>query len=101
MNKFNTSIIISSTHLVCSGLLLGVILTSDKKEETISSGLELLKSVLPKNTFINKGPASGPDAVKIDDSLAEKTAIGECWQNLAYTIVYFSYSSANVDLVAR
>ncbi len=49
MDRFNMSIFILSTHSVCSGLSFGVILTSDEKEETISSGL-----FLPRNLSLIK-----------------------------------------------
>ena len=71
MDQFNTSVFILSTHSVSSGIQLGVILTLDEIEKTILCGLELLQSVIPKNAFFGKGPASGPDAVMIDDSTAE------------------------------
>ena len=54
MDRFNTSVFVLSTHSVASGIPLGVLLTSDEREETILNGLELLKSILPNDAFIWK-----------------------------------------------
>jgi len=55
LDRFNTSLFILSTSHAAGGLPLGVIMTSDEQEETIRQGLELLKEVLPKNSFYGRG----------------------------------------------
>ena len=64
-------------------------MTSDETEKTILCGLELLQSVLPKNAFFGKGPASGSDAVMIDDSAAERGAISKCWPQACVLLCTF------------
>ena len=91
MDRFNTSVFILSTHSVSSHIPLGVILTSDETEKTILCGLELLQSVLPKNAFFGKGPASGTDAVMIDDSSAERGAISKCWPQACVLLCTFHF----------
>lgn len=68
-----------STHSVSSGIPLGIFLTSDEREQIILSGLDLLKSVIPKNAFFGKGSDVGPDVVMIDDSSAERGALSKFW----------------------
>ncbi len=67
MDRFNASIFIMSTHS-SSGIPLGVILTSDEREETIYNGLELLKSVMQENEFFGRSSRAGPQVFMIDDS---------------------------------
>lgn len=69
MDRFNTSILLLSTHSAASGIPLGVILTSDEREETIQAGLQLLRSILPNCAFPRM----------INDSSAERGAISKCW----------------------
>ena len=74
-----------STHSAASGIPLGVILTSDEREETIQAGLQLLKSILPSGAFYGKGPDLGPDVVMIDDSSAE------CWPQVRVLLCTFHF----------
>lgn len=55
LDRFNTSLFILSTSHPAGGLPLGVIITSDEQEETISQGLKLLKEVLLKHSFYGRG----------------------------------------------
>ena len=72
MDRFNTSVFVLSTHSVASGIPLGVLLTSDEREETIQTGLQMLKSIFPAGAFYGKGSEAGPDVVMIDDDSAER-----------------------------
>ena len=91
MDRFNTSIFLLSTHSAASGIPLGVILTSDEREETIQAGLQLLKSILPSGVFYGKGPDLGPDVVMIDDSSAERGAITKCWPQVRVLLCTFHF----------
>ena len=91
MDRFNTSVFILSTHSVSSGIPLGVILTSDEKEETILTGLQLLKKIVPKNAFFGKGADAGHDIIMIDDSSAEKSALGKCWPKAHILLCTFHF----------
>ena len=91
MDRFNTSVFVLSTHSVASGIPLGVILTSDKREETILTGLQMLKLILPDHAFYGKGPQAGPDIVMIDDSSAKRGAINKCWPNACILLCTFHF----------
>lgn len=90
MDRFNTSVFILSTHSVSSGIPLGVILTSDESEETLLNGLQLLQSILPKNSFFGKGSV-GQDVVMIDDSASERSAISSCWPQARILLCTFHF----------
>ena len=62
-------------------VLLGVILTSDEQEETITNGIRCLVSILPDNAFFGEGPQLGPSLVMIDDSSAERNALTSFWKS--------------------
>ena len=79
MDRFNTSVFVLSTHSVASGIPLVVLLTSDEREETIQTGLQMLKSVFPGGAFYGKGSEAGPSVVMIDDNSSERGAITKCW----------------------
>ena len=72
MDRFNTSVFVSSTHSVAFGIPLGVLLSSGEREETIQTGLQMLKSIFPAGAFYGKGSEAGPDVVMIDDNSAER-----------------------------
>ena len=50
--------IISTTHACCS-IPLSVMIVSDKKQETIKEGLEMLKRLLPTSAFYGRGCTGG------------------------------------------
>ena len=62
LDRFSTSVFVLSTAHCASGLPLGVILTSDEKEETLCKAFDMLKS---KNAFYGRGPGIGPDVIMI------------------------------------
>ena len=71
-NRQNTSIFLLSTVTPGGAVPLGVIVTSDEQEETITEGLRSLASILPDNAFFGEGPQIGPSLVMIDDCSAER-----------------------------
>ncbi len=91
MDRFNTSIFIMSTHSSSSGIPLGVILTSDEREETIYNGLELLKSVMPENAFFGRSSRAGPQIFMTDDSIAERAALHKCWPHAVIFLCTFHF----------
>ncbi len=91
MDRFNTSIFIMSTHSSSSGIPLGVILTSDEREETIYNGLELLKSVMPENAFFGRSSRAGPQVFMTDDSIAERAALHKCWPHAVIFLCTFHF----------
>ena len=55
-DRQNTSIFILSTVTPGGAIPLGMIVTSDEQEETITEGLRNLISLLPRNAFFGEGP---------------------------------------------
>lgn len=55
LDRFNTSLLILSTCHPAGGIPLGILMTSDEKEETIQGALQMLRDVLPKNPFYGNG----------------------------------------------
>ena len=55
LDRFNTSLFVISTANAIGGLPLGVIITSDEEQETISQGLGLLKKLFPLIVFMGMG----------------------------------------------
>ena len=91
LDRFNTSLFILSTSHAAGGLPLGVIMTSDEQEETIRQGLELLKEVLPKNSFYGRGVERGPGITMTDDSSAERNAIHSVWPEICLLLCAFHF----------
>ena len=58
---------------------LGVILSSDEREETLSKGLDMLKSILPEKAFFGRGASAGPKVIMTDDSATERAALQQAW----------------------
>jgi len=75
LDRFNTSLFILSTSHAAGGLPSGVIMKSDEQEEMIRQGLELLKQVLPKNSFYGRGVERGQGITMTDGSSIEWNAI--------------------------
>ena len=63
LDRFNTSLFILSTCHPAGGIPLGILMTSDEKEETIQAALQMLEDVLPQNAFYGNGVQKGPAVV--------------------------------------
>ncbi len=75
LGRFNISLIILSTSHVASGIPLGVILTSDAREVTLSQAFEMLRSVLPPTAFFGSDPNVGPQVIMTNDDAVERAAL--------------------------
>lgn len=91
LDRYNVSFFILSTAHPAGGLPIGVIFTSDEKEDTIKNGLEKLIQVLPSNAFYGKGPESGPSLVMTDDSSTEKRALEAVWPKSKQLLCVFHF----------
>ena len=67
-----------------------MLLTSDEREETIQTGLQMLKSIFPAGAFYGKVLETGPDVVMIDDN-AERGAITKCWPKARVLVCTFHF----------
>lgn len=79
LDRFNTSLFILSTCHPAEGIPLGILMTSDEKEETIQAALQMLRDVLPKNAFYGNGVQKGPAVVMTDDSMTENGTLKTMW----------------------
>ncbi len=95
LDRFNTSLFVLSTSNAIGGLPLGVIITSDEEQRTISQGLDLLKTVLPTNCFYESGSDNGPSIIMTDDSCAERNALHEAWPNSNLLLCTFHFLQRN------
>lgn len=95
LDRFNTSMFIVSTSSAIGGLPIGVIITSDEEQDTISRGLQLLKTVLPVNSFYGKGSSEGPSIVMTDDSSAERNALHMAWPKSRLLLCAFHFLQRN------
>ena len=75
LDRFNTSLFIFSTCHPVGGTLLGILMTSDEKEETIQAALQMLGDLLPQNAFLWQWCTKGQAVVMTDDSITEKGAL--------------------------
>ena len=73
-DRHNSRIFILLTHSSAGGLPLGVFLTYSESKSAITTGIELLKSILPDSSFFGR-EALGPQVVITDDCLALRQAI--------------------------
>ena len=90
-DRQNNSIFLLSTVMPAGAVPLGVIVTSDEREETITTGLKYLSSILPNNAFFGEGPQLGPSLVMIDDSSAERNAITSVWNSTTTLLCTFHF----------
>lgn len=54
LDCFKSALSVLSTAHCASGMPLGVILSSDEREETLFKGLDMLKSILPEKAFFGR-----------------------------------------------
>ena len=90
-DRQNNSIFLLSTVMPAGAVPLGVIVTSDEREETITTGLKYLSSILPNNAFFGKGPQLGPSLVMIDGSSAGRNAITSVWNSMTTLLCTFHF----------
>ena len=79
LDQFNTSVFLFSTNHAGGSIPLGIALTSDEKESTLTSALSDLRKVWPQNAFYNSGTSVGPKVILTDDSTAEQAALQSEW----------------------
>ena len=82
LDRFNTSLFILSTCHPAGGIPLGILITSDEKEETIQAALQTLGDVLPQNAFYGNGVQKGP---------AEKGALKTMWPSSTQLLCIFHF----------
>ena len=74
VDRHGSRVFLLLTHSSSGGLPLGVIITSNEQEQTITEGLELLKTILPTGAFGGNGD-EGPAVFITDDCSSERKAL--------------------------
>ena len=92
LDRFNTPVFILSTSQASGGVPVGVIITSNEKEETIQAEMNLWKTVLPEKAFFGNGAEKGPAIVMTDDSSTEKNALKSVWPHATQLLCVCSIS---------
>ncbi len=91
LDRFNTALSVLSTAHCASGMPLGVILSSDEREETLAKGLDMLKSILPEKAFFGRGSSTGPMVIMTDDSTTERAALRQAWPSTTLLLCTFHF----------
>ena len=60
LDRFSCPTYILTTGSAAGAVPLGVFVVSDETALTITSGLDLLKSIIPSDAFFGKGSDTGP-----------------------------------------
>ena len=80
-------------HLVCpspiGGLPVAELVTTREDMNTITFGLELLKTILPAGAFYGRGSDIGPQLFMTDDCDAEKGALSGVWPHSVLLLCIF------------
>ena len=77
LEKYNCSLFIISTSSSAGGLPLGVAITSDEKQSTITRALQSLLKIVPEGSFY--GSKEGPAVIMTDDSAVARSALAQVW----------------------
>ena len=70
---------------------LGIILSSDEREQTLAKGLDMLKSILPEKAFFGRGSSTGPMVIMTDDSATERAALHQAWPSTTLLLCTFHF----------
>ena len=74
VDRHGSRVFLLLTHSCTGGLPLGVLITSNEQEQTITEALQLWKSILPEDCFGGRG-VQGPAVFITDDCLSERKAL--------------------------
>ena len=91
LDRNNCSLFILSTAHPAGGLPLGVVVTSDESEKTITKGLQMLMEMVPSGAFYHKGKKKGPLLIMTDDSTTEKAAFKSLWPQAKQLLCIFHF----------
>ena len=89
MEEYNLRVFIMVTHSVCGALPLGIMLTSDEKQQTLEDALQLFKSCLPDFSFHGASPTTGPKVFMTDNCYELREALKNVWPNATTVLCIF------------
>lgn len=73
MDRQNCRVFLFLTHSPAGALPLGVVITSSESESTLTAAFDLLKSILPSDSFFKR--KEGPEVILTDDCAALRMAL--------------------------
>lgn len=89
MEEYNLRVFIMVTHSVCGALPLGIVFTSDEKEQTLVDALQLFQSSLPEFAFYGASPSTGPKVIMTDNCSELREALKTVWPNATTVLCIF------------
>ncbi|XP_033117849.1 uncharacterized protein LOC117117603 [Anneissia japonica] len=87
-DRNKSRIFVMLTHSSVGGLPVGVFITTSENEQTITAGIELLKSIFPEDSFHGNGDC-GPEVLITDDCLALTQAFGAVYPQTSQLLSVF------------
>ena len=89
LEEHNLRFFLLCTHSIAGALPLGILITSDEKEETLRAGFAMLCVLLGDNSFYGKGAAVGPSIVMSDNCDELRLALRERWPSAVLLLCVF------------
>jgi hypothetical protein len=86
MEEYNLRVFVMVTYSVCGALPLGIFITSDEKEQTLTDALELMKSCLGDSAFYG---AVGPKVFMTDNCSELREALKKVWPTSVLLLCIF------------
>ncbi|XP_066923705.1 uncharacterized protein [Clytia hemisphaerica] len=87
LDEHNLRFFLLVTHSVAGALPLGIIITSDEREETIVKALTLYKGILPEEAFYNS--PTGPDIFMTDNCGELRNSLHKIWPDSTLLLCIF------------
>ncbi|XP_066917456.1 uncharacterized protein [Clytia hemisphaerica] len=87
LDEHNLRFFLLVTHSVAGALPLGIIITSDEREETIVKALTLYKGILPEEAFYNS--PTGPDIFMTDNCGELRNSLHRIWPDSTLLLCIF------------
>ncbi|KAK7918603.1 hypothetical protein WMY93_009887 [Mugilogobius chulae] len=77
------------THSVAGALPIGVLITSDERENTLKQGFAMLRQCLPEKGFNGRGRETGPQLILTDNCKEERAALQFVWPSAKLLLCTF------------
>ena len=91
LDGHNVAAFVLSTSHCGGGIPLGVIITSDETQHTLTRAFQCLLQVLPHGAFYGRTIENGPTVVITDDSSTERSAIQSIWPDCTLLLCTFHF----------
>ena len=92
LDCFNTALSVLSTAHCASGMPLGVLLSSDEREETLFKERTRYAQInLTEKAFFGRGTSAGPKVIMTDDTATERAALRQAWPSTTLILCTFHF----------